>query len=282
MQYSGLVDIGVNLTHARFDGDRAAVIQRATDAGVAGMIITGVSVDESRAAAALATQYPDLMAATAGVHPHHAQDWTPASAAALAALLDEPANVAVGETGLDYNRDFSPRAEQRAAFEAQLRLAADHQRPVFLHQRDAEADFLALLRDYRPALPGAVLHCFTGDRAMIEACRALDLHFGITGWVGDERRGAALREGVADIPDNRLMIETDAPFLLPAPVSRPWVKRRNEPAYLAHVLNAVAALRDQTPAALAALTEANSRRFFNWPSPASGPRPDAAPPAPGQ
>ena len=279
MQYSDLIDIGVNLTHARFDTDRDAVIERAIGAGVSGMVLTGVSLDESRAATALAARHPGFMAATAGVHPHHARDWSHASSQALATLLDAPSTVAVGETGLDYNRDFSPRTDQRAAFEAQLRLAVDHQRPVFLHQRDAEADFLAILREHRAALPGAVLHCFTGDVAMIEACCALDLHFGITGWVSDERRGAALREGVAEIPANRLMVETDAPFLLPKPVRQPVVKRRNEPAHLPHVADAVAALRDESPACLAAWASANARRFFSLPTPASHPPPDAAPPA---
>ena len=282
MQYSDLIDIGVNLTHARFDADRDAVIDRAIAAGVAGMIVTGVSVEESRAATTLAARYPGLMAATAGVHPHHAREWSGASAEALATLLGNPATVAVGETGLDYNRDFSPRADQRAAFEAQLRLAVDHQRPVFLHQREAEADFLAILSDYRAGLPGAVLHCFTGDPAMIEACRELDLYFGITGWVSDERRGAPLRQGVPLIPANRLMIETDAPFLLPRPVTQPAVKRRNEPAYLPHIIDTLAALRDESGASLAAWTRENSRRFFSLPTPARPPQPGAVRPAPDQ
>ena len=169
MQFNGLIDIGVNLTHARFDADRDAVLERAAAAGVTDMIVTGVDVAGSEAAAALAAAHPTILHATAGVHPHHAAQWSPDTAAALSALIERPSTVAMGETGLDYNRDFSPRADQRTAFAAQLRLAADHGHPVFLHQRDAAADFLAILREHRDALPDAVLHCFTGDQAMVEA-----------------------------------------------------------------------------------------------------------------
>ena len=262
MQYNDLIDIGVNLTHARFNADREAVIERATAAGVAGMILTGVNLAESESAAALAEAWPGLMHATAGIHPHHADQWSSAAADTLRALIERPSTVAVGETGLDYNRDFSPRPDQRAAFAAQLEIAAASQSPVFLHQRDADADFLAILREHRAALPAVVLHCFTGDRALLEACLALDVHIGITGWVADERRGAELRRCVPDIPIDRLMIETDAPFLLPGNLPDPPAKRRNEPGFLPHVLEAVAALRDESAIRLAAATTATSRRFF--------------------
>lgn len=262
MKYNGLVDIGVNLTHRRFDHDRHEVIERASAAGVAWMILTGVNLSESRAAVAMAGQHPQSMRATVGLHPHHADEWRDDTPDELAALLAEPGAVAVGETGLDYFRDFSPRAAQRQAFEAQLELAARTGRPAFLHQRDAEADFLAIVETYRPHLTAAVLHCFTGDGALLEACLGLDLHIGITGWVSDERRGTALRACVPEIPAGRLMIETDAPFLLPRDLADKPPDRRNEPAFLAHVLESVAALRQDDPATLAARTAANTRAFF--------------------
>ncbi|AGY91932.1 hypothetical protein SPICUR_04770 [Spiribacter curvatus] len=262
MQYNDLIDIGVNLTHARFNGDRDAVIERASAAGVAGMVLTGVNIAESESAIALANAWPNVMVATAGVHPHHADQWSNTAAKSLEALIEQPSTVAVGETGLDYNRDFSPRSDQRAAFVAQLEIAATTQSPVFLHQRDADADFLAILREHRAALPAVVLHCFTGDQALLEACLALDVHIGITGWVADERRGAELRRCVPRIPADRLMIETDAPFLLPRNLPDPPAKRRNEPAFLPHVLEAVAALHDESATRLAESTAATSRSFF--------------------
>ena len=262
MVYNGLVDIGVNLTHARFAADREQVRMAARAAGVEQMVLTGVSVEESRAAVALAETHPDTLAATAGGHPHHARDWSPEAAVTLGDLLDHTAVVAVGETGLDYNRDFSPRPLQRAAFSEQLALGSTHHRPAFLHQRDAEADFLAILREHRAALPGAVLHCFTGGRQLLERCLALDLYIGVTGWVCDERRGGELRDCIPAIPAERLLIETDAPFLLPRDLPEKPANRRNEPRFLPHILEAVARLRDVDPSVLAAQTAANSQRLF--------------------
>ncbi len=262
MQYNPLIDIGVNLTHKRFEHDRGRVIERAQAAGVHRMIATGVTLAESRAALSLAAEYPDTLSATAGVHPHHASEWTSNSEVALAALLAMPQAVALGETGLDYNRDFSPRDAQRRAFEAQLSLAAALSRPAFLHQRDAEEEFMAILKDHRDGLGSAVLHCFTGDRAFLYRCLDLDLHIGVTGWVCDRRRGADLRDCVASIPEDRLMIETDAPFLLPPDFPDRPPQRRNEPAFLPHILETVAELRGDDPRRLAVRTSTNARSFF--------------------
>lgn len=262
MQNHPVIDIGVNLTHSRFEADRDAVMARAARAGVERMVITGVSADESIAAAALARAQPSVLRSTAGVHPHHASEWNDASAQAITTLLEDPAVCAVGETGLDYNRDFSPRYDQRKAFAAQLELGVTHQRPAFCHQRDAQTDFLAILQDHYASLPGAVLHCFTGGQALLEQCIEWDLYIGITGWICDERRGAQLREIVGLIPSSRLLIETDAPFLLPRDLAQPPANRRNEPAFLGHILNRVAALRGESAETLAATTYANSQRLL--------------------
>lgn len=262
MVYSGLVDIGVNLTHRRFDGDREAVLARASAAGVDHLVLTGVSLDESEAALSLALANRQALTSTAGVHPHHASEWDGSSETRLRACLEHPAAVAVGEMGLDYCRDFSPRADQRQAFEAQLAIAAATGHPAFLHQRDAEDDFLAILGRYRDQLSAAVLHCFTGDQAFLTRCLDLDLHIGVTGWICDERRGTALRRSVPVIPGHRLMIETDAPFLLPRDLPDKPGDRRNEPAFLPHVLETVAQLRGQAAARLADQTAATSRAFF--------------------
>ena len=257
-----LIDIGVNLTHDSYDHDRDAVLARARAAGVTGMIVTGASAESSRAARELAHRHPGFLYASAGIHPHHATHCTREVLGELRAGLADPAVVAAGECGLDYYRNFAPRAAQLHAFEAQLELAAAAGKPAFLHQRDAHEDFVAVLRAHRPRLLRAVAHCFTGTAAELEDCLALDLHIGITGWICDERRGLHLRALVARIPAGRLMIETDAPYLLPRDLTPKPASRRNEPMYLPHIAAVVANCRGESLAELAAHTNATARQFF--------------------
>jgi len=259
---NGLIDIGLNLTHDSFDADRDAVLSRAQQAGVERFIITGTSVEASRHAAELAATAPTQLSATAGVHPHHADDLDAAGLGTLEALLRRTEVVAVGECGLDFFRDFSPRPAQEAAFEAQLELATEARLPVFLHQRDAHERFLALLAPWRPKLTGGVAHCFTGGKEALAAYIDLDLYIGVTGWLCDERRGEALRDAVPRIPLERLLIETDAPYLLPRDLPRKPRTRRNEPCYLPHILDRIAALRPEPIEQLAEATSANSERLF--------------------
>ena len=257
-----LIDIGINLTHDSYDHDRAEVLLRAQRAGVRRMIVTGASATGSQAARELAQAHPGCLYATAGIHPHHAAEATPAALEALRALLADPRVVAAGECGLDYYRNFAPQAAQRAAFTAQLELAVASGKPVFLHQRDAHADFLAILREHRARLRRAVAHCFTGTAAELEDCLALDLHVGITGWICDERRGLHLREIVGRIPRGRLMIETDGPYLLPRDLEPRPATRRNEPMYLPHIAATVAACRGESLEECAQHTTATAVAFF--------------------
>lgn len=260
-----LIDIGANLTHDSFDHDRDAVLQRARDAGVARMVVTGASREHSPKALALARAHPGELFATAGVHPHHATEYTDACDAEMRALLAHPEVVAVGETGLDYFRDFSPRPAQRKAFERQLQLAAETGKPLFLHQRDAHADFMAMMKDFDSRLGPAVVHCFTGTREELFDYLDQDWHVGITGWLCDERRGQHLRELVRHIPAHRLMIETDAPYLLPRTVKPAPSHRRNEPMYLAHIVEELARDRGEDLATTAAATAATAGAFFRLP-----------------
>jgi TatD DNase family protein len=258
-----LVDIGANLTHDSFDADRSAVLERAAAAGVRRAIVTGASVTGSAQAVELSEAHPGVLFATAGVHPHHAGAFDAHTVAALEALVRNAAVVAVGECGLDYFRDFSPRDAQREAFRAQLELAIRCAKPVFLHQRDAHEDFLALLTPAMRELPrGGVAHCFTGGPAELEAYLGLGLYIGVTGWVCDERRGGALRDAVPQIPLDRLLIETDAPYLLPRDLVPKPAHRRNEPAYLPHVLERVARLMQRPVETVAAATTHNAERLF--------------------
>lgn len=260
-----LIDIGANLTHESFRHDLGAVLERAREAGVERMVVTGASREGSLQALELARGHPGTLFATAGVHPHHAGDYAAETDALLRELVREPEVRAVGETGLDYYRDLSPRPAQRAAFERQLAIAVDLGMPLFLHQRDAHADFLALLKSARDRVPGVVVHCFTDERRALFDYLDLDCHIGITGWVCDERRGTHLRELVREIPTRRLMLETDAPYLLPRDVRPQPSHRRNEPMYLAHICGVVAALRGEDAELTAANATEASKAFFRLP-----------------
>ncbi len=279
---AGLIDIGANLAHDSFDADFEPMLHRAWQAGLQAIVITGSSLDSNAKALALARQHPGRLYATAGVHPHHASDWNDAVAAQIRELAQHPAVVSLGECGLDYNRNYSPHADQQRAFRAQLDIAVETGKPLFLHQRDAHADFLGILREYRSRLREVVVHCFTDTREAMQDYLALDCHIGITGWVCDERRGKALYEAVSGIPDERLLIETDAPYLLPRNAMHRDVRvpraqdaqerppkssdRRNEPALLPWVVKALALARGQSEEHVARISGDNARRFFGLPA----------------
>jgi TatD DNase family protein len=257
-----LIDIGVNLGHESFDHDRERVIAAAQRVGVHAMIITGTSVAGSDKAAALAAMLPGVLFSTAGIHPHDASGHTTDSAAQLLEIAQQPQVVAIGETGLDFNRDFSPRPQQEKAFAAQLELAVQTGLPAFLHQRDAHDHFLAILKEQRDGLSRGVVHCFTGSREELYDYLDMDMYIGITGWVCDERRGLHVQELLKDIPPHRLLLETDAPYLLPRNMQPKPQGRRNEPAFLPWVLQLVAERLGCDAAGLAAQTTANARSFF--------------------
>jgi TatD DNase family protein len=260
------IDIGANLTHESFDADREAMLARARAHGVVQMIVTGASIEGSKAALELTRRHAGVLFATAGVHPHHAEQMQHEDVARLAALLKEPQVVAVGECGLDYFRNYSSPQAQRRAFEWQLRLAIEERKPVFLHQREAHEDFVALLREHRSALVGGVAHCFTAGDAQLDAYLALDLSIGITGWINDERRGAHLHALVARIPQHRLLLETDAPYLLPRDLVPRPKSRRNEPMYLPHIGTVVARARGESAQLCATHTSAHARALFALPT----------------
>jgi len=257
-----LVDIGANLTHDSFASDRDAIMQRAEAAGVRRMIVTGTTVAASEHALQLAAEFPGRLFATAGVHPHHASDFDAETAAALRVLADNAAVVAVGECGLDFCRDYSPHTSQLQAFEAQLQLAAAVGKPVFLHQRDAHEPFVDLLRKYRPQLVGGVAHCFTGGREELETYLELDLYVGITGWICDERRGHDLRTAVRSLPLERVLVETDAPYLLPRDLEHKPAGRRNEPSILPHIVAVLARHMEREGQAVASAATANTEALF--------------------
>lgn len=259
-----LVDIGANLTNRRFAGDLDAVLARAAAAGVETIVVTGTSIPGSFAARDLAARRdsPVRLFSTAGIHPHEARTHGPLAMASLRELCADPRVVAVGECGLDYDRNFSSPSDQRASFEAQLELAQELGKPLFLHERAAHDDFVAILRERRKSLSSAVVHCFTADDAVLDRYLELDLHIGITGWICDPRRGQHLLDLVRRIPEGRLMLETDAPFLLPRDLKSSVRDGRNEPAFLPIVAQTLARARGETPADLARHTTRTALAFF--------------------
>lgn len=260
-----LVDIGANLTHESFGRDLEAVIQRAQAANVTTMIVTGTDLAHAEQAVALAKQHQGLYA-TAGVHPHDASHWDTNLERAMAALHAMPEVVAVGECGLDFNRNFSTPREQELAFEAQLALAVESGLPLFLHERDADQRMREILHAWRDDISHAVVHCFTADRDTLFGYLDLDLHIGLTGWICDERRGHHLRPLVSDIPLERMMVETDCPYLLPRNLPAKIKGRRHEPALLPWIVREIAQWRGISETELGNATTRTAQRFFRLPA----------------
>ena len=255
-----LIDIGINLTNRLFDADREQVFQDAEAAGVSPLIITGTSEHGSFEAMQYAAKYPGKLYTTAGVHPHNAKNCDKGTIDKLREIAANDCVVAIGECGLDYNRDFSPRDMQREWFTKQLQLAQENSMPVFLHEREAFHDFVSILKEHRTGLKSAVVHCFTGTEKELETYLDLGFYIGITGWICDERRGKHLEGLVRMIPADKLMIETDAPYLIPRDMKNR--QSRNEPKNLVHIAEVIARHLDKDIEILARETYENTCRFF--------------------
>lgn len=258
-----MIDIGVNLTNARFDKDREQVIQRALTAGVSKQLLTGTCIESSQSALSLAKQFPNILYSTAGIHPHDADNAPLNFAEQLQFLLKECSVKAVGECGLDFNRNFSTPENQKRIFSAQVEIAAELSKPLFLHQRDAFKEWFGILQPYLMQVPAMVSHCFTGDQSQLKTCLDNGMYIGITGWVCDKKRGQQLRDIVRYIPLDRLMIETDAPYLTPQNIRPKPKSSRNEPAYLSHVVTMIAEHSCYTEQQIVNASTANATRVFN-------------------
>lgn len=257
-----MIDIGVNLTSNRFDVDRQEVVDAAIAAGVSKILITGTSVEESRQALAIAQQMPIALASTAGIHPHYADAASDDFIEQLTALAAAPEVKAVGECGLDFNRNFSTPENQVNVFKAQISLAEKMQKPLFLHQRDAFDAWFECLAPFIGKVPAMISHCFTGNVSEMQQCIDAEMYIGVTGWVCDERRGADLQAAVRELPLERLMIETDAPYLTPRTIRPRPKSSRNEPKYLPYVAEKIAELKSVSVEEVVAYATANSERVF--------------------
>jgi TatD DNase family protein len=263
MQTLKLIDIGLNLTNKRFEKDLDTVLANGRAAGVEHIIITGTSLNESRRALELARLYPGIAYATAGIHPHDADQAGEDFVNQLEQLALQPEVKAIGECGLDFNRNFSTPANQQQVFDQQLALAAKLTMPVFLHQRDAFNRWQEILQPHLNQIPAAVSHCFTGDLQQLRRCLDMGLYIGITGWICDPKRGQELFEIARYIPLDRIMIESDAPYLLPKNIRPKPKSSRNEPRFLPAVLCQLAKAMKIEEQKLARHCWQNSLSFFN-------------------
>lgn len=253
-----MIDIGANLTDKSFNDDIDAVLSRARRNDVEHIIVTGTDLAVSEQARHLARSKPGYLSYTAGIHPHHADEAPDGWTDQLIEIADGA--VAIGETGLDYFRNFSSRDGQRRIFRSHLELAQRLDMPLFIHDRDSGTDLFELLSEF-DGLRG-VVHCFTGTEEQLKQYLELGYYIGVTGWICDERRGLPLRDAVRLIPDERILIETDAPYLLPRTIRPRPRSRRNEPANLRYVAETTASARGQSVEELEQITVENSRRLF--------------------
>ncbi|WP_438864449.1 TatD family hydrolase [Neptunicella sp.] len=256
-----LFDIGVNLTNPKMLADIDGILARAHQAGINGMLITGTDIAQSQAALTLTSHISPIdLFCTAGIHPHYAQEAGTNYIEQLTSLAKHSNVRAIGECGLDFNRNFSSKSSQLAVFEAQLELACELELPVFLHERDAFDEQIKLLKQYRSQLVGGVAHCFTGNRNQMEQYLELDLYIGITGWLCDDKRGDDLQGAVKYLPLERLLLETDAPYLAPKTL-KPKVST-NQPCYLPEVAKYFSQLTGLPLANVAKTSYANAQTLF--------------------
>ena len=252
------IDIGVNLFCPQFAGREEEIIADAGSAGI-GVILTGGDPETSARSLAFA-EGRDGVFATAGIHPHDADG---GGVDAIRALLASFHPAAIGECGLDYDRMYSTRENQLAVFDALLGLSEETNLPLFLHERAAHRDFIDLLKAHPSCAERAVVHCFTGTAEEALRCLRIGCCIGVTGWVCDERRNQDLLEALKVIPADRLMAETDAPYLLPRGLR---LKNPNLPVYLPHVIRRLAQEKGMEEEAMQELLLATTLRFFSLPS----------------
>ncbi|WP_077413908.1 TatD family hydrolase [Chryseobacterium sp. JV274] len=255
------IDIGINLTNKQFYNEHEEIINRALDDGVEHMILTGTSVRGSKESAEIVEEYPEILFSTAGIHPHDAQSFNGESIGELRKLLKQGHVISVRECGLDFDRDFSPRPIQEKCYKAQLELAIEVNKPLFLHERSAFKRFNEITDEYLSQLPEAVVHCFTGTLDEAKLYLEKGFYLGFTGAVSDEKRFKHLEDVIKYVPLDRMMIETDAPFMLPKNMPR-MQNRRNEPSFLPYVAQTIAHLKKISISEVADETTETARNFF--------------------
>ncbi|OZG73832.1 Mg-dependent DNase [Hahella sp. CCB-MM4] len=269
-----MIDIGVNLSSKLLQNKQGLstfdslqqLVDTCKDQGMTGLIAIGTSLKQSIQAIEYARLHPGFIHATAGIHPHDAKDLDEAGRKALTSLITAPEVVAVGEMGLDFNRNFSPPPVQEEVFEFQLDINQHQRKPLYLHERDALQRQLEILRAHRNCFDSGVVHCFTGDKDSLRQYLDMGFCIGITGWVCDERRGSDLVEAIPYLPLERLLIETDSPYLIPRTLRPKPKSGRNQPWFVSEVARKVAELKNLSLEEVIAVTTGNAQELFALPA----------------
>ena len=257
---SKLFDIGANLTHESFSSDLSTIINESISNNIEKISVTGCNVEDSLKALSIAEMYPNNLISTCGIHPHYADSFNDSSEIEIKEIASNSLVKAIGETGLDFNRNYSKKENQINSFLEHIKIANELNLPMFLHQRDSHKEFMTCLKDIYPET-NCVVHCFTGSEEELDAYLSLDFYIGITGWICDEKRGSHLKEFISKIPLDKLLIETDSPYLLPKNIK---IKgRRNKPLFLKEVLSKVSSIRNEPVNDLSKAIYQNSLKFFN-------------------
>ena len=260
---NNLFDIACNFSSDRFDSDLNEVIKRAKDNKVTKFLIVSASLEDTKKVNNIYKDNKDSCFFTIGVHPHNANEFNFSSSLKMKHLIEEYKPHSVGETGLDFFRNISTYEEQLFAFEQQIQIAVETNLPLFLHQRDAHDDFMKTISKYKNNISKAVVHCFTGTQKELEDYLEMGFHIGLTGWICDERRNVDLRKSLINIPIEKLMIETDCPYLIPRNLKDKPKNNRNEPSHLPHIAKEIALLVDIDKNKLIDITYKNSLDFFS-------------------
>ena len=258
-----LFDIACNFSSDRFDNDLDTVIQEAKDNNVSKFLVVSASLNDIKKVHSIYLQNSDSCFFTIGTHPHHANEINESSLKKMRTLITELNPHSIGETGLDFFRNLSSFEEQSFAFEEQIKISIEFNKPLFLHQRDAHEDFVKIIKKYKSDIGNAVVHCFTGSQNELDTYLDLGFHIGLTGWVCDERRNVDLRKSLKNIPLDKLMIETDSPYLIPRNLKNKPKNNRNEPSYLPHIAEEIATVIGINRDKLIDTTYNNSMNFFS-------------------
>ncbi|MBV13009.1 MAG: hydrolase TatD [Flavobacteriaceae bacterium] len=257
---SKLFDIGANLTHESFSSDLSTIINESISNNIEKISVTGCNVEDSLKALSIAEMYPNNLISTCGIHPHYADSFNDSSEIEIKEIASNSLVKAIGETGLDFNRNYSKKENQINSFIEHIKIANELNLPMFLHQRDSHKEFMTCLKDIYPET-NCVVHCFTGSEEELDAYLSLDFYIGITGWICDEKRGSHLKEFISKIPLDKLLIETDSPYLLPKNIK---IKgRRNKPLFLKEVFSKISSMRNEPVNDLSKAIYQNSLKFFN-------------------
>ena len=257
---SKLFDIGANLTHESFSSDLNTIINESISNNIEKISVTGCNVEDSLKALSIAEMYPNNLISTCGIHPHYADSFNDSSEIKIKEIALNSLVKAIGETGLDFNRNYSKKENQINSFLKHIKIANELNLPMFLHQRDSHKEFMTCLKDIYPET-NCVVHCFTGSEEELDDYLSLDFYIGITGWICDEKRGSHLKEFISKIPLDKLLIETDSPYLLHKNIK---IKgRRNKPLFLKEVFSKISSIRNEPVNDLSKAIYQNSLKFFN-------------------